>query len=51
MEEPIHLQRREDHLDSEHFGEHAHLLYVCVFFAQKSQIEDRADLEEFFVGR
>ena len=51
MEEPIHLQRREDHLDSEHFGKHAHLLHVCIFFAQKSQIEDKADLGEFFVGR
>ena len=50
MEELIHLQRKEDHLDSKHFGKHAHLFHICVFFAQ-GQIEDRIDSKEFVVGR
>ena len=51
MEELIHLQRREGYLDSEHFGEYAHLSHVCVFFAQNGQIENKADSKGFFVGR
>ena len=51
MEEIIHLQRKEDHLDSKHFDKYAHLFHVGVLFAQNGQIEDRADLEEFFMGR
>ena len=51
MVEPMHLQRREDHLDSEHFGEYANLFHVCDFSAQKGQIEDKADSERFFVGK
>ena len=50
MEELIHFQMRKDHLDSEHFGEYAHLLHVCAFYTQKGQIEDKTDLEGFFCG-